>query len=279
MKVAIIGTGQIGKDLLYKLLKLNCIKIIAFVGRRKVPKEELPHLDEVNYSTICFSDQSIQYFISNPNCCDVVFDCTDAYSACINNKIFTEQNITIIDLTPSNIGKMYIPNIIPVNTKCINMITCGAQSSLPIIKYLKDKLETIEYIEVITQISSSSAGLATRNNIDKYIETTQDAITFITGIHNNKVILNLNPSIKTIMKTTIYVNTPCDHDFSDMDDYVLNIKSYIPKYNVSKPSKISQNLLSINISITGSGDYLLETHGNLDIINCAAIKALKELLS
>jgi acetaldehyde dehydrogenase len=277
MKVAIIGTGQIGKDLLYKLLKINYIKNIVFVGKRTIEKNEIPSLTEIDYNKIFFSDQSINYFISNPNCCDVVFDCTDAYSAAINNKIFAEQNITVIDLTPSNIGKMYIPNVIPVNKKCVNMITCGAQSSLPIIKYLKDKLQTIEYIEVVTQIAASSAGMATRINVDKYIETTQKAITYISDVENNKVILNLNPSSQTIMKTTIYITTSCINDFIDFDNYVYNIKKYIPHYSVSKPTKISSNILSTYITIIGNGDYLSASHGNLDVINCAAIEALNEL--
>jgi acetaldehyde dehydrogenase len=277
MNVAIIGTGQIGKDLLCKLLKLNYIKSVAFVGRRIVTKKELPKIREIDYNKIIFSDQSIEYFIKNYNSCTIVFDCTDAYSAIINNKIFIQQNITVIDLTPSNIGKMYIPNIIPVNNKCVNMVTCGAQSSLPIIKYLKDKLNNIEYIEVVTQISASSAGMATRINIDKYIETTQKAITYITDIENNKVILILNPSPNANMKTTIYIRTPCNNDFIDFDDYVCNIKKYITQYSITKPTKISPNILSTHINIIGNGDYLSVSHGNLDVINCAAIEALNEL--
>ena len=137
IKVSIIGTGQIGKDLLCKLSRINNVKIIAFVGRRKILQSELPPI--ILNHEIILSEESIQYFISNPNSCDVVFDCTDAYSAVINSKIFKKQRITVIDLTPSNLGEMYIPNITPVNKKCINMVTCGAQSTLPVLNYLNHK--------------------------------------------------------------------------------------------------------------------------------------------
>ena len=281
MKVSIIGTGQIGKDLLCKLSLLNFVKIVAFVGRRKIKKEELPKISCID--DIIISDKSIDFFIENNNCCDVVFDCTDAYSAIINNNVFEKQNILVIDMTPSKIGDMYVPNITPINKINLNMITCGAQASLPMLNYFKNILECIEYIEVITQISSESAGMATRINIDKYIETTENAISEIIGIKNNKVILNLNPSKNAYMKTTIYITTknPINLDdfnhFDDFDNFVKSVKEYIPNYNVSKPTKFFNNILTVNINLKGSGNYLLNKYGNLDIINCAAINVLKEL--
>jgi len=278
MRVSIIGTGQIGKDLLCKISKLNFIKIVAFVGRRKLTKEEIPEINLLD--EIIISEKSIQFFIDNPNCCDVVFDCTDAYSAIINSKIFEEQQITIIDMTPSNLGKMYVPNITPINKKNLNMITCGAQSSIPILRYFKENLFNIEYIEVISQISSDSAGMATRINVDKYIETTESAISEIVGINNNKVILNLNPSKTAYMKNTIYIITNDNIDlnkFENFDNYINSIKKYIPNYEVSKPKKFFNNILTININIKGSGNFIQENYGNLDIINCAAINALIEL--
>ena len=279
MRVGIIGTGKIGKDLLYKLINIPYIKHISFVGRREITKHEFPNLSDEILKKISFSGESIQYFITNPNICDVVFDCTSAFSAHIHNKIFREQKISIIDLTPSNIGEIYIPYITPINRENINLITCGAQSVIPALNYLKRKLKTIEYIEIISQISSESAGIATRNNIDNYIETTQNTITKITGINNNKVILNINPSPKTTMVNTIYIRTHVeDLDiFEDIDDFISNVKRYLPKYFVSKPVNIAPNTLSLHINVIGNSDFLSNTHGNLDIINCAAIEALNDL--
>ena len=120
LKVCILGTGQIGFDLLQKIMKLKFVEIVAFVGRRECTKT-LP-------DKIFYSDKSIEYFISNPKICDVVFDCTDAYSASINSKVFLEQGIIVIDLTPSNIGEFYIPNINASVGLNVNMVTCGGQA-------------------------------------------------------------------------------------------------------------------------------------------------------
>lgn len=271
LKVSIIGTGQIGYDLLHKLVKINFVKIIAFVGRRECTKQ-LPN-------NIFYSDQSIQYFISNPKCCDVVFDCTDAYSACINAKIFLEQSIKVIDLTPSNIGEFYIPKISKISnaTTNINMVTCGGQVSIPLLNYLKNKLNNITYVEIVTQINSESAGLATRINIDKYIDTTEKAIKRFINISNCKVILNINPNINTTMQTTIFIKTTDFLTFDDFGDFINSIQKYIKFYKVSKPIWLKPNILMAHISIDNTEDTLSKYSGNLDVINCSAICAIKQI--
>lgn len=270
IKVAIIGTGQIGFDLLHKLMNLEFVNVVAFVGRRP-PTKILP-------KNIFYSEKSLNFFKENPNFCDVVFDCTDAYSATFNSKVFLEQKITVIDLTPSNIGNFYIPNISSSVSLNINMVTCGGQASVPLLKYLDNKLSCIEYAEVVTQINSESAGTATRMNIDKYIETTETAIKNFTKIPKCKVILNINPHINSKMQTTIFIKTidECDNiNFNDFDGFVKEIHSYIKNYKIDKPVLLSKNLLMANVTITSSGDILSKYSGNLDIINCAAIHSLK----
>jgi acetaldehyde dehydrogenase len=265
MKVSIIGTGQIGFDLLHKLLKLEFIEIVAFVGKRETTKNLPPN--------VIYSSKSIEYFISNPNCCDVVFDCTDAYSAKENYKVFSEQCIKVIDLTPSNIGEYYVPNICSPNVENINMVTCGGQVSIPILNYFYNRSFNIEYAEIVTQISSESAGMATRINIDKYIETTENAINKLVGINNCKVILNINPCKDTTMQTTIYLKTKsCNYD--DFDDFINEIKMYVPNYNAKKPIWLTNEILMVHLNIIGNGDYISKYSGNLDIINCAAVSAL-----
>ena len=269
IKIAIIGTGQIGYDLLYKILRLDFVTIVALVGRRSLTKK-IP--DGVKYS-----DESISFFINNPKYCDVVFDCTDAFSAKKNANIFSEQGIRVIDLTPSNIGDFYIPNITEINTKNINMVTCGGQISIPIIKYFNENLNDITYVEVVTQINSESAGIATRINIDKYIETTELAIYKITNVCNNKVILNINPHTN-IMQTTIFIKS--SNDFTEVEDffnYVKKIKQYAPNYTVSKPEKINPNVLMVNINMLSSSNIIVSSAGNLEIINCSAIHALRKI--
>lgn len=271
IKVSIIGTGQIGYDILHKLLQLDFVEIVVFVGRRQ-PTKKIPE-------NITYSDKSIEYFILNPKCCNVVFDCTDSYSAIENYKIFSKQGIKVIDLTPSNIGEFYIPNIyLPISNN-INMVTCGGQASIPFLHYIKCKINNIIYTEVVTQINSETAGMATRINIDKYIDTTELAIKKIVNIPNCKVILNINPSIYTKMQTTIFVKTENNDNitFEDLNIFIEKIQRYIKNYKITIPIWLSKNLLMTQITIISSGETLSEYAGNLDIINCAAISALKSI--
>jgi len=272
MKVSIIGTGKIGTDLLYKLIKIPEYEIVAFVGRRDINKS-IP-------TNVTYYSNGINFFIDNPKSCDIVFDCTDAYSARENAKVFRNQGIYTIDLTPSKIGRLCVPNI---NCDClhnidnVNMITCGGQVSLPLLKYLKSKCN-ISYAEVVSQISSDTAGMATRINIDKYIETTESAIQTLIGVNNCKVILNVNPSPKTVMQTTIFIKTNQKVIFEDYDLFIKKTQNYINGYTSDvRPVYIKDNIVMVSVKVYGSEDYLSKYAGNLDVINCAAIEVSKKI--
>jgi acetaldehyde dehydrogenase (acetylating) len=273
MKVAIIGTGNIGMDLLLKLLKTSQMQVVAFVGRR-APTKAIPE-------GVFYSDKGIQFFIDNPKCCDFVFECTDAFSAARHWAVFSEQNITVIDLTPSKVGKICVPNVNChriTKEKNVNMVTCGGQVSVPLLHYFSKRMN-VSYAEVVTQISADSAGMATRENIDKYIETTESAITKLTNIPTCKVILNLNPMETTVMQTTLFVKGEFTSSIDDFDEYIKVIKKYIPNYTVNvSPTCINKNMLMVSVNIIGSGDYLSKYAGNLDVINCAAVHILKQFI-
>jgi|TARA_B110000240_G_scaffold192249_1_gene236100 acetaldehyde dehydrogenase len=271
MRVSIIGTGNIGTDLLYKLLKNENCEVVAFVGRRETTKK-LPE-------NVPYYSNSIDYFIENPKSCDIVFDCTDAYTASKNAVVFLSQDIMVIDMTPSKIGMMCVPNVncdCLHHTKNVNMITCGGQVSIPLIKYITDK-STVSYVEVVTQISSESAGMATRINIDKYIQTTESAIQNLTRVTNCKVIINVNPSPTTVMQTTVFFKG-AKGNFNDFDDFITRMQSYVKGYQSDiRPTYISDDILMVSIKVHGSGDYLSKYAGNLDVINCAAIEVANKV--
>jgi acetaldehyde dehydrogenase len=135
----------------------------------------------------------------------------------------------------------------------------------------------------VSQIASNSAGMATRVNIDSYIQTTQNAITKFTGCSNNKVILNLNPAIPHVdMQTTMFVKTK-EIDFDKLNYQILDkieeLKTYVPYYELVLPPTMNENgIVVMSIKVKGTGDYLPEYAGNLDIINCAAIKLTERLI-
>ena len=204
IKVSILGTGNIGTDLMLKSLKTDFIDVVAFVGRRL--DSETMHIAKSKGLKI--SDQGINYFINNPKCCDVVYDCTNALDAREHAKIFKEQGIKVIDLTPAKVGDMCVPDInsdLILTDDNVNMITCGGQASMPMLHLISKHCIGLEYVEIVSQIASKSAGMATRINVDNYIATTRKAITKFTGCKNTKVILNLNPAEPCVdMQTTIF---------------------------------------------------------------------------
>lgn len=281
IKVAILGTGNIGTDLLLKALKTDFIEVVAFVGRRldsdgmRVGAEH----------SVPLSDQGIRYFIDNPKCCDVVYDCTSAIDARVHARVFKEQGIKVIDLTPAKVGPMCVPDInadLILTDDNVNMITCGGQASMPMLHLISKRCVGLEYVEIVSQIASKSAGMATRVNVDMYIKTTRRAISAFTGCENTKVILNLNPAEPCVdMQTTIFIKTKhinFDGLIEEMADKIEELKTYIPYYELVLPPTLNENgVVVLSIKVKGAGDYLPEYAGNLDIINCAAIKVTQKL--
>src|SRR5208337_2640505 len=141
--------------------------------------------------------------------------------------------------------------------------------------------DKLEYIEIVSQIASKSAGFATRINIDAYIHTTESAIKQFTGVDNCKVILNLNPAEPCVdMQTTMFIkskNINMNHLLGLLDAKIQEIKSYAPHYEIISFPAINDNgILILSVRVKGNGDYLPAYAGNLDIINCAAIRIAEE---
>ena len=280
IKAGIIGTGNIGTDLLLKLIKTDFIEPIIFAGRRMSSNG----IKLAQEKGINVTDKGIQFFIDNKIYIDVIYDCTNATDAKKHAKVFKKQGIKVIDLTPAKIGDLCVPTINPEAIKTqdnVNMITCGGQASTPLLNVIS-KHCNLEYVEVVSQIASDSAGMATRLNIDNYIHTTERAITEFTGCNNCKVILNLNPAIPQVdMQTTLFIKAD-NIQFSELNKDIYKtierLQEYIPYYELVMPPTINNDVLVLSIKVKGTGDYLPEYAGNLDIINCAAIEISKNLL-
>ena len=280
IKAAIIGTGNIGTDLLIKSTRSDIIEPVVFVGRR----ESSDGIQKAKSLGIKTSVEGIDFFLNNPNYCDLVFDCTDAYSAIENYKVFSSQKIKTIDLTPAKIGELCVPLInddLIITNDNVNMITCGGQASIPLLHLVSKHCDSLEYIEIVSQISSKSAGMATRINIDEYINTTEKAIVKFTKTKKCKVILNLNPAEPCVdMQTTMflkYKNIDMTNLLEEFDKKIKSIKSYVPHYELTSLPCLNDDILIISIKIKGNGDYLPSYAGNLDIIKCAALKITEKL--
>lgn len=280
IKIGILGTGNIGTDLLLKVLRTDFLTPVIFSGRR-MDSDGIIIAQKHNVSV---TDMGIDYFINNPKCCDVVFDCTNAIDAIEHAKVFENQGIKVIDLTPAKVGELCVPSIngdVITTQNNVNMITCGGQASLPLLHLISNNCESLEYVEVVSQIASNSAGMATRINVDNYIQTTETAIKKFTNAERCKVILNLNPAEPCVdMQTTMFIkfkNINYETLSEQIYQKIKELRTYIPFYELTIPPVINDDVLVLSIKVKGVGDYLPEYAGNLDIINCAAIEITKRL--
>lgn len=279
LNIAILGTGNIGTDLLIKVMRSEFLNCTLFVGRNLQSKG----MSKAINLGIPVSDQSIDILKERPDLYDLVFDATSATQHFKNAKVFKELGKIAIDLTPAKVGVLCIPSvnlIEALDSDNINTITCGGQASIPLAYAISQAHPEIEYIEVISAISSKSAGPGTRINIDEYIETTEKGLKQFSNCKNSKVVLIINPADPSIeMQTTIraIISDPnIEAIRSEINNIVNAIQKYVPGYRVVVPPIIEGNKLIMTVKVTGLGDYLPSYAGNLDIINCAAIAIAEE---
>ncbi len=274
MKVAIIGSGNIGCDILAKTLLSHYLKCKIFVGRNPSSRG----LEYAKKFKVNVSADGIAAILKDPSQYDLLFDATSAQSHREHIALLQGYSLKLINLTPEAGGYCCIPCINIKKTlyaNNISLVTCGAQASIPLAYAIYQVHKNIEYIEVVNTISSKSAGAATRYNIDEYLNATESALIKFTKCHSTKSILNINPGIpETVMRTTIYakIKNPCLEKITNsINNMVTKIKKYVPGYELIGNPIIKENCLVVILSVKGLGHYLPEYAGNLDIITSAAV--------
>lgn len=279
LKVAILGSGNIGTDLLVKLQRSQHLTCSMFIGRN--PNSS--GLKKAESMGIPTSSEGINAIINNPDSCDIVFDATSAIDHIKHAPILQDLDKFVVDLTPSKVGEKCIPAVNLhqcINKMNVNMVTCGGQASIPIAYAISECHKEVDYIEVVSSISSKSAGPATRSNLDEYIESTESAILQFTNSFRAKAILNLNPAVPCIdMQTTIFavVKEPnLDELIPKVNNMVKHIQNYVPGYQLVVSPTIENGRIVVMVKVQGAGDFLPKYAGNLDIINCAAITISEE---
>lgn len=274
LRVAILGTGNIGTDLLVKVLRSEWLECRLFSGRNL----SSPGMMKADQLGVTVSSKGIQSIVDRKNDIDLVFDATSAQDHKGHAKILADLGILAVDLTPARVGKMCVP---AVNLReClsepnVNMVTCGGQASVPIAFAIARANKDVEYIEAISSIASRSAGPATRINLDEYLFTTEEGLATFSHCPATKAILNLNPAQPCVhMQTTVLAkikNPDLECTRKSVLAIVADIQQYVPGYQLILPPIIESGRLAVMVRVEGRGDYLPKYAGNLDIINCAAI--------
>ena len=275
IKVAIIGTGNIGTDILLKLKRSELLECGMFAGRNPDSKG----IQLAKEMGVPISINSIKSIQENPDCCEIVFDATSAAVHKINAPILKDLKKFAIDLTPARVGKMCVPVLNleeGLKQENVNLITCGGQATTPIAYAISQIHPDIKYLEIVATIASKSAGKGTRDNIDEFTQTTREALTEFTGIKNTKAIIVLNPAEPPItMHNTIYAlidNPNMEAITKAVYEMESKIKKYVPGYKIVMPPTFENGRVTTTLQVVGIGDYLPKYAGNLDIITCAAIE-------
>lgn len=280
-RVAILGSGLIGCDLLVKCQQLPGIELIAFAGRDPSSKG----LAFAKSRGISTSARGVEGIIDSRIKPDIVIDCTSASCHPYHDEVCQSNRIRVIDMTPAKLGVACCPAINLqqcLNSSNINMISCGGQAALPLCYGIKRSNPAVNYVEVVSTVASLSVGPGTRKNLSEYIISTQKAIEVMLGIRQAKVMVNISPaSPPLMMRTTVVVGSDSVSDEAGMNESIENIiaevQSYVPGYQASMKLKKVGSKVMCQVAVSGCGHYLPKYAGNLDIINCAALEVIKSL--
>ncbi|MFH1541282.1 MAG: acetaldehyde dehydrogenase (acetylating) [Elusimicrobiota bacterium] len=279
VKVGIIGTGNIGTDLLIKIQRSEFLECGIFAGRN----HDSNGIKKAESMGVRTSYDSVKAIENDPTCCEIVFDTTSSKVHLYNAPILKKLKKYTIDLTPSQVGKMCVPAINLdecLNLDNVNLVTCGGQATIPVIFAIMKVHPETEYIEIVASISSKSAGPGTRANIDEFTQTTMDAITQFTGVKKAKAIIVLNPAEPPVlMHNTIYAkieNPDIDKLQFEIMSIVKKIQRYVPGYKIKLGPVAESGRVTTMVEVVGLGDFLPKYSGNLDIITCAAVNVAEE---
>ncbi len=277
IKAAIIGPGNIGTDLLKKLERSKYIKVDYVVGIQDSDGIKIARERGIDATINGIDDLMKREGIQ------IAFDSTGAKSHLNHAQLLKQKGIFTLDLTPAAVGPYVVPSVNLseelLKQDNLNMVTCGGQATVPIVAAI-NQVADVEYAEIISSISSKSAGPGTRKNIDEFTQTTRRALMKVSGADDAKVIIVLNPAEPPIfMRNTIYtkVRKP-DIDFikKSVANMVGKLKQYVPGYSFLLEPIIKDDIVTVMIQVEGLGDYLPVYAGNLDIINCAAVFTAEE---
>ena len=282
VKVAILGSGNIGSDLMFKILRAPGHMELALLTGIEPQSEGLARARTLGINA---SHDGIQPILDDPEI-KIVFDATSAQAHVRHAKMLRDAGRIAIDLTPAARGPYVIP---PVNLGAhmdeqnVNLITCGGQATIPLV-YAVSRVVPVPYAEMISTVASLSAGPGTRQNIDEFTFTTARGLEVIGGARQGKAIIILNPADPPIlMRNTIYILLESDDVdrkaiVDSVEEMVAAVQAYVPGYRLKNEPVFEvrdtpegkRTLIALLLEVTGAGDFLPSYAGNLDIMTASA---------
>lgn len=277
IKCVLIGSGNIGTDLLYKLKRSEVLEPVWMVGIDE-DSEGLARAREMGLKTTADGVDGVLPHLA-PDGVQIAFDATSAYVHKENSDKMNACGVFMVDLTPAAIGPLCVP---PVNldqladTMNVNMISCAGQATIPIV-YGVSRIQGVEYAEIIASLASKSIGAGTRANLDEFTYTTSNAVCEVGGAKKGKALCVINPAEPPmIMRNTIYCLTEEEPNqeriTASLMEMIEAVQHYVPGYKLVNGPVFEGNKVGVFMEVAGLGDYLPTYAGNLDIMTAAACR-------
>ncbi|WP_334000897.1 acetaldehyde dehydrogenase (acetylating) [Burkholderia cepacia] len=279
IRCALIGPGNIGTDLLAKLMRSPVLEPVWMVGIDP-DSDGLKRARELGLKTTAEGVDGLLPHVQADGV-QIAFDATSAYVHAENSRKLNALGVLMIDLTPAAIGPYCVP---PVNLKDhlgsgemnVNMVTCGGQATIPMVRAVS-RVQPVAYGEIVATVSSRSVGPGTRKNIDEFTRTTAAAVAQVGGAQAGKAIIVINPADPPlIMRDTVHCLTESAPDeariVESVHAMIADVQRYVPGYRLVNGPVFDGNRVSIYLEVEGLGDYLPKYAGNLDIMTAAAAR-------
>ena len=279
IKCALIGSGNIGTDLIYKVQRSKVLEPVWMVGI-DAASEGLKRARDMGMKTTADGVDGLLPYVQQDEI-QIAFDATSAYVHADNSRKLNELGVMMIDLTPAAIGPLCVPT---VNLReharrtemNVNMISCAGQATIPIVNAVV-QVQAVDYAEIVASLASRSVGPGTRANLDEFTYTTSDAIVSVGGARRGKALGIINPADPPmIMRNTIYCLTDDEPDQAGIIESVLSmikaVQEYVPGFRLVNGPLFDGKRVSVFMEVAGLGDYLPRYAGNLDIMTAAACR-------
>jgi len=281
MRCAILGSGNIGTDLLFKLQRSPLLDAVAVVGI----DADSEGLAMARRHGATASPEGVDWLLANADDFDLVFEATSAAAHVANAPRLADAGLRCLDLTPAKLGPGVVPGVnldAHRDAPDLSLITCGGQATIPIVAAVS-RVVPVAYAEIVATIASRSAGPGTRQNIDEFTATTAKGLEEIGGASSGKAIIVLNPAEPPlVMRNTVFCAVDAAADPDAIHDSVVSmaaaIAEYVPGYRLTTIPDIGDGWVSVFVEIEGAGDYLPPYAGNLDIMTSAAVRVAEELV-
>jgi acetaldehyde/propanal dehydrogenase len=277
IKCALIGSGNIGTDLMYKLKRSPVLEPVWMIGIDP-ESEGLSRARDMGLKTAADGVDGVLPHLAADGV-QIAFDATSAYVHKENSDKMNAHGVFMVDLTPAAIGPLCVP---PVNldelaeTMNVNMISCAGQATIPIV-YGVSRVQSVDYAEIIASLASKSIGPGTRANLDEFTYTTSSAVCEVGGARRGKALCVINPAEPPmIMRNTIYCMTDDEPDQKRITESLMEmigkVEQYVPGYKLVNGPVFEGNKVGVFMEVAGLGDYLPTYAGNLDIMTAAACR-------